>query len=216
MMQKRYRVLKLSPETLSRCWRTGLRIRDWVCPENPQWFWLVYARGGNLYVEKWDTIESRIRQDDHLIFEADHKFHPIASWKFPAVKGELRVFSNNKAVFYSDIIEEFLRDTGATKAYEDIPSVYNGLEIHNNGGENIVHADVYAKRKSSKSFEQIKRQTSGFGRYQLPIPQDTEVLVVNYRNTGRGTDSITCHYNSFIKLMQLQKEIKKLVESFDK
>lgn len=210
----RYRKIHISADQISALSRTPKKVYDWGNTKNPQWFWLLYVQNGRLNVEKWDCVEAHIKQDDR-IFAEDNNFHPEAAWEFDAIPGELRVFENRKAFFYSEMLNELLKATGAGKLYGKIPKVYYGLEICNKGGKNRVHADLYVIRKGKNEFEKIQRENQSWGRYELEIPEDTEILVVDYKNTTRKTDSISCHYHSLIRLQQLTSKIKALVQGLN-
>jgi hypothetical protein len=208
MKKARYAKLNVTPEQIAAMAKTPKKLYDWTSAK-PNWYWLAYVRNGKLIVERWPTNEEYVPQDDNPFWE--NEFHPDCRWVYDAVPGELRVFENRKSWFYTEFAEKFLKHTKASKLYNEIPEVYKWLKICNNGGKNVVNAELYALRKGRDTFETILRETDKFGSYWQTLPNDIDVLIVNYHNSGRGTDSISVHYRSMIRLEQSVDEITELV-----
>lgn len=203
--------LNISPEVIAALSNSPKKLYDWINRSDPQWYWLTYVRGGKLYVERWQTNGDNVHQDNNPFWQND--FHPDCSWVYDAEPGELRVFENRKTHFYSDVVASFLKTTGATKVYSHVPKEYAWLKINNRGGANVVSAELYMIRKNSDNIEEILRESDAYGSYTQELPADIEVLVVNYHNSGRGTDSITVHCRSVVELDKHTKELTKLIKN---
>ena len=210
-MKKRFVKLNISREVIASLVNTPKKLYDWTNRSNPQWYWLAYVRDGKLHVERWQTNEANVHQDNAPFWE--NEFHPDRSWAYDAEPGELRVFENGKTHFYSNEAVSFLKTTRATKIYSSVPEEYPWLKINNRGGTNVVSAELYMIRKNSDNIEEILRESDAYGSYIQKLPEDIEVLVVNYHNSGRGTDSVTVHCRSVVELSKHTKKLTTLIKN---
>ena len=199
---------------ISRLWKRQLRIDDWTNPENPQWRWQLHIRNGYVVCEKWDNIESRVKQDNHWL-EEDNTYHPLASKSYPALPGaELRLFESLSSAYYSPLQVEVLRELGASKLYEGIPALMEKLEIYKDLGRSVVHADVYYSSDFS-SFHKLERRKDQpkYGKYTLHVPENANVLVERYVNTTSGKNSISVYYRDVVSLQKSLKAAKDLIKT---
>ena len=215
MNSKRYKTIRLTPDMISALASHELQIpMQEISSERSLWKWVLRVANGSVVCECWPVNEAELREDSSLAWEAP-RFRGFGEpIRVPAIPGAvLRLFDTKcKIRYYGPEKVSMLRASGAEKVFDGIPAEYRGLEIKL--PNNRVHADVYVYLHGE--WKKLEREDGRYGYYTLPIPAETEVMIVRYHNRQRRTDTVACHYRSSVRFWQLVKEISEKIAEITK